>query len=154
MDLTIDTNVLVNASGEGAPQYYQSSIALLRQLADRTDWRLCVDKKGKIVREYDQRRHDFCVKWRKRCAERLCHVDTQKLPKGTRVDLQEAHFDWKDYPFVETAFCTGSRILVTCNLTSFTPNVRRILKRRLDVAVYTPEEFLEWVIPGWQPQTE
>ena len=145
MDLVIDTTVLVDASGQGQQEYARSSYELLRFLADRSDWRLCFDRKGKIENEYRNRISGqmYAQKWLKVCQPRRFVPDPVRLPKGTRVQLEEAHFDWKDLPFVETAWSTATRVIVTREFKSYTPDVIRILRRELRVRVVTAEQLLD-----------
>jgi hypothetical protein len=145
MDLVIDTTTLVDASGQGMDEHAKSSFDLLQKLNGMEGWRLCLDSKRKIEREYDLRISDqmFARKWMQRHGERRFWPPDCRLPKGVRVKLKEIHFDWDDLPFVETAFASETKYLVTREFNSYTLKVRQTLWRDLKVRVYTAQQILE-----------
>ena len=145
MDLVIDTVVLVDASGEGVPDFAGESYRLLQHLQGWEPWRLCFDEKGKIKRQYDNRISGqmFAQKWLMASQSRWFTPPCARIPRGTRVELCEAHFDWGDHPFVETAYSTATKTIVTREFKSYTPVVITILRRNLGVEVLRAGDLLQ-----------
>lgn len=143
MDLVVDTVVLVDASGDGVQEFASESYDLLQYLQGCEGWRLCFDKKGKIKREYDNRTGQlFAQKWLMATQTRWFTPECTRLPKATRVRLSEIHFHWDDYPFVETAYSTTTKMIVTREFRSYSPRVITVLRRDLEVEVLRAGELL------------
>ena len=145
MWLVLDCNVLVDASGQGIPEYAGASYNLLQALARRQDFVLAIDSKGKIKREYDNRINVtmYAHHWLSLLLpDRIKHVKPVQLPKGAGVALREAHLHRRDFPLVEAAWGSG-KVIVTRDFSSFSDSVNTILRRRLGVRVLSGVQVLK-----------
>lgn len=152
MWLVVDTNVLVDASGgQGVKEYAAASHNLLRALADIPSFILALDCKQKILCEYQARIRApmFAYQWleRLRLGMRIKRVNGSGIPRGPAVQLQEAHFDIKDYKLVDAALY-ASKIIVTRDFKSFTNSVQTILRRKLDIRVMSAPDTFDWLAGG------
>lgn len=144
--LVVDTNVLVDASGQGIKEFAKTSHELLRALAMEPKFALALDLRGKIHREYRARIRApmFAFHWLEKLGKevRLRPVDSTEIPKGTRVSLAEAHFDTKDLPLVQAAY-HSHKLIVTRDYRCFSARVKKILRRKIEVGVVSAGEMLD-----------
>ncbi len=139
MWIVVDCNVLVDASGQGMEEHAESSYALLEDLIQRKDFVLAIDSKAKIKRQYDARiafpmhAHNWLGRL---LPNRMTATAGQRVPRGVLVSLREVHFDQNDVALVEAAY-NSDRIIVTRDFNSFTGPVQDILRRRLNLRVYS-----------------
>jgi len=149
MWLVVDTNVLVDASGQGMREYAQASYELLRTLSEKPGFVLALDRKQKIWDEYQNRVRApmFAYQWLEalRIQRRIEAVTGSGIPKGSVVELREAHFDRKDYPLVEAALYSEGTI-VTRDFKSFTERVKTVLQRNLAIIVLSAAEVLQMLL--------
>ena len=138
MWLVLDTNVLVDASGQGVKDYAEVSHELLKSLMATPLFVLAIDKRQKILREYEARVNAqmFAYHWLERLRRelRIRAVTSVEIPRAAAVALREAHFDNKDYPLVQAALYS-SKIIITREFRSFSARVVSILRRELKITV-------------------
>lgn len=149
-ELTVDTSVIMLGTGMSESGDYSSCKTVLDAIAGLAIV-VALDDKGKIRQEYERKMGEQSTGrlWLKGMAERdkLQVFPWKKLPKGTRVKLQEAHFDPHDYPFVETAALTETKRLVEED-DDYSPAVKKILKKGLGVVAERAKETCQWLDAG------
>ncbi|MGE5112333.1 MAG: hypothetical protein ACM3JB_15825 [Acidobacteriaceae bacterium] len=144
MDLVIDCNVLVDASGQGMEEYAQASLELLKYLLLIPEFRLVIDGKGKIAREYDNRINAtmYARNWLEKLqrSQRVVQLNSLSVPKGARVKLLEERLHKRDFPLIETALAADHTI-ITRDFNSFQKEIITILRRQLNVYVLAADEY-------------
>ena len=147
-ELTIDICILRSASQTGDTAHFQPSINLLKSMATRSGILLCLDSRGKIDEQYlrHMKHGTFGHQWyilmisKNRCA----HIEWTNLDRGVRTALKEAHFDsstGEDYKYVITAAGSATKLIVSHD-PDYSPEVRRILRKRLEVRVCAASDFV------------
>ena len=146
--LTIDIGVLMSGSNLGDPSNTSSSFALMENMRKKNTQRLVVDSRGKIEHQYNikLKQGTFGRSWLQLMASqgKIDTVQWRNLDRGTRTKLIEAHFDnrvGEDFKYVITAANSVDKNLVSHD-PNYSPNVKRILKRRLNVWVHTAESAI------------
>jgi hypothetical protein len=141
-DLTVDVGVLMSGASIGAPEFSESSRLLMERMEENIVARLVMDESGFIEFQYTQKLGDsFAAFWVRRMADldRVHYVRRKHLDRGTQTALQECHFDREDCSYyVRTAANSPSKRLVTHDRDYSAP-VRKVIKRRLGIAVLTAE---------------
>ena len=149
MWLPIDTNVLVDASGQGMADYADASYQLLRRSLLLPDFRLAIDPKGKLRHEYENRinavmyAHHWLTELNKN--QRIQLVPKVPIPKGAKVELLEVHLHQEDFHLVEAALGSDG-LIITRDFNSFQKPVIRILRRSLGITVLSPQEGLSLLL--------
>lgn len=145
MWLVIDTNVLVDASGQGVLDHADCALKLLRQLLAEPQFCLAIDPKEKLKREYENRinaimyAHYWLTELNK--GGRVKSSQKTPVPKGAKVKLLEARLHQEDFHLIEAAL-GSERIIVTRDFKSFQDNIIAILRRDLGISVLSPQEML------------
>ena len=145
-ELTIDICILRSGSGIGNTKYYESSNSFMRRFLEIDTLYLALDERGRIRHQYDTQLKEgiFGHHWLSRMADRdrIAMIPWQRIDRGTRTALQEAHFDPEDFKYVETSAATDTKTISTHD-PDYTRRVCRILRRRLEVEVVGPQECME-----------
>jgi hypothetical protein len=145
MWLVIDTNVLVDASGQGVPAHAKESLDLLGRLQAIPEFALAIDFKKKLLREYENRvngnmyAHHWLIRLNRE--QRIQTVPRVRIPKGAKVELLEAHLHQEDWPLVEAALGSHN-IIITRDFRSFQDDICSILRRKLGISVLSAAEML------------
>lgn len=136
IDITVDTQILMIASGISNLKAEESHIKLLTHIENTETVYLVIDENGLIKQEYENKmRHGSLGKqWLLVMASRgrIKTVKLARWDKGLRTALSEAHFDPDDYKFVRTAMASESKILIA-EEDDYSPKVCRILKGKVHV---------------------
>jgi hypothetical protein len=141
-DLVLDVGVLMSASGLGALEYHDHSMELAQKIEAGINWFLALDKRGRIEYQYREKMKpgDFGLELLIRLASKnkLVFVPVKHIPKGASVDLRDkAHFDSEDFKYVQTAYYTHCKILVSHD-PHYSDAVCRIL-RKIEVKVHSAQ---------------
>jgi predicted nucleic acid-binding protein len=140
-DLTVDVGVLMAASGLTSALYQQSSLNLAIRIESTADWGIAMDRKGLIRHQYSEklRQDTFGHFWLIRLASlnKIAMIDS-RIDRGTRVRLDESHFDMEDRKYVATAAQTECRILISHD-DDYSPGVRAVLKK-IGVSVLSAQQ--------------
>lgn len=147
IDLTIDVCVLISGSGKGGDRKVSNSCKSFMKKALKKDaLGLALDKRGKIRHQYESKltEDSYGFYWLKEMAskERIAIVPWRNLDRGTSTALKEAHFDPEDYTYVITSASSECKTIATHD-PDYTDKVRRILSRRIHVAVKWPQECID-----------
>jgi hypothetical protein len=148
VDLTIDVDVLMRASGTGNPEYARECNDLLQRMLRLKDWFLALDARGKIEYQYcDKISEDkFSRQWLKEMYDRdkVIKIPWIQINRGIRTALKEAHFDSarrEDFKYVETAAATNCKI-ISSHDPDYSKPVRKILRKGLGVLIKCARECL------------
>lgn len=147
-DLTVDTGVLMSASGKSDGLYEVESITLTKDMLEKPNVYVVLDRKGLVEQEYKDKikELDYGRQWLKQMAskDRVKTVDCPAMPKGVRVELEEAHFDPSDRRFVNT--CSQSECLcLVAHDDDYSPAVRTILRQSLGISVLSASDATDFV---------
>lgn len=147
-DLTVDTGVLMSASGKSGGLYKRESLTLTKEMLATPDVHIVLDDKGTIEQEYRNKikEQDYGRQWLKQMAlkDRVRTVTCLRIPKGVRVELDEAHFDPSDLKFVNACSQSDSLSLVAHD-DDYAPRVRLTLKRKLLISVLSAVEATDFI---------
>jgi hypothetical protein len=143
-DITVDTGVMMSASGLGAPEHATVSLDFLQLLECVAGCHLVVDSEGMILYQYESKMDagTFARQWLRRMFERqrVTAVQRASLDRGTSTRLRECHLDPEDLKyFVRTAAASRSKRLVSHD-PDYSTRVKRVLRDRLDVQVLLQHE--------------
>jgi hypothetical protein len=146
-DFTIDVGVLIDGSGRGSVlEYREPSHKLMKKVRDDDEYRIVVDKKGRIKYQYEQKlkQGTFGHHWLQNLASRgkIIILKSMRLGRGVLTRLKEIHFDTEDYKYVETAAATRCKILVSHD-PDYSVRVQRVLRRDLDVVVFSAKKCVD-----------
>ena len=143
-DLVVDVGVLMSASGLGAPEYHDPSFELATKIEACTNLFLAMDGRRRIEYQYQEKMRPgtFGRELLIRLAtnNKLVIVPVKPVPKATRVALMEAHFDPEDFKYVQTAFHTSCKVLVSHD-TDYSAAVCSTL-RKIDVRIRSAAEVV------------
>ena len=147
--LTVDTGVLMSASGSGAPDHHDVSVELLERMLAVDECLAVVDTEGMITFQYETKMDagQFGRQWFRRMSElgKVCEVKRLRLDRGVSVALRECHLDPEDMKyFVRTAASSASGLLVSHD-PDYSAAVRRVLMRGLNVRVLNQIEATIYV---------
>ena len=145
-DLTIDVGIVMMGCRIGNPDSGGRCRSLMDKVKGASSWYLALDQGGKIRHQYEVKlRHStYWLKWMTELGRRgkLRFFKWTKIDKGTITQLKEQHFDWEDFKYVRTAWLTECGILVA-STPCYSPEIRRILRKRLSVFVRQPIACLD-----------
>lgn len=144
-DFAIDTKVLMCASKLSDHGDPDTCVRFLERLKGDKDSGIVLDGKQKIIHEYDQklRSDTYGKQWLRvmMTQGRVRVIPWTALDRGTRVSLQDQHFDPDDLRFVDCAKSSNCKVIVTTD-DDFSPGVKAILRKRLEIRVLTPIEAI------------
>ena len=137
-DITVDIGVLMSASRMGDPPHHDSTLRLTEKMKEVSDAGLALDARGKIEQQYGEKLggQSYGAIWVKEMATKgkVVRVEWGRFNRGVKTALEEAHFDWEDFKYVQTAASTSCKWLVSHD-PDYSPTVRQILRKRLEVSV-------------------
>ncbi len=149
-DLTVDVGILMTGSGlSDDDRYADSCQSLMKQMRDRDEAYLVLDKGNLIRSQYDRKmRHgDFGHEWVRQMAKvgKINMVKLGEFNRGVRTALKEVSFSKEDLRYVRIAAESRSKRLVSHD-PHYSPPVRKILRRKaVDVVVQSATEATCWL---------
>ncbi len=133
-DLTLDANILFDASGFGVHSHQEASMRLLTSMRDKKVALLTLDDEDLILNQYKNNMgKSFGMVWVQHMLseDKVHQVHRARIDRKTSKLLREAHLDPEDYKYyVRTAAATDYKRIISRDR-DYSPQIQKILNKRL-----------------------